>query len=254
MTPHPENVAVVFEAGSQRVLARVSGEIDTDQAADLREELTAALAAGRTGLDVDLAGVTFCDSSGLHVLLDLHRLALQAGKTLVLTELSRPVDRLLHLTGAQRVLTVGARELTVSARRYGPTVHLTPAGRLDHDTRSALEEVQGTLDGVDVVACDMQELTVLSLPGLHVLIDFVRQLDARGIAFFAYNWQHQPRRLLDLLDEQHPPADRPTRLLRRLQDFAAAARTAGAARAAAEPSVDRPPLRGTGADCPVPRA
>ncbi|MFD9724778.1 hypothetical protein [Streptomyces sp. NPDC059072] len=80
----------------------------------------------------------------------------------------------------------------------------------------------------------MRDLTFLDGVGLNSLLDFAGRLDARGIAFFAYNWQHQPRRLLGLLDELYAPDDtggRPTRLLRRLQDFAAAARTAGAARA-----------------------
>ncbi|MFJ8130092.1 anti-sigma factor antagonist [Streptomyces hydrogenans] len=232
MNPQSEHVAVVFEPGPRRVLARVSGDIDMDEAEGLRAELTEGLAAGLTGLDVDLAGVTFCDSSGLHVLLDLDELALSAGKTLVLTALSRPVARLLHLTGMERVLTVRAHVLWVEHRRYGPTVHLAPVGQLNGSTRSALDEVRLPLDGVDVVACDMQELTLLDVTGLDALLDFAQRLDGRGIAFFVYNWQPQPRGLLDLVDEQHPSAARPTRMLRRLQDFAAAARTAGAAKAA----------------------
>ncbi|MFD7631844.1 STAS domain-containing protein [Streptomyces sp. NPDC059851] len=63
-----------------------------DDAADLRRDLTVALAASRSGLDIDLAAVTFCDSSGLHVLLDLDRLALQTGKTLVRTALASARD------------------------------------------------------------------------------------------------------------------------------------------------------------------
>ncbi|MCF3179956.1 anti-sigma factor antagonist [Streptomyces polychromogenes] len=232
MTSQPARVAVVFEPGPQRVLAQVSGEIDMDQAPALREELTAALAACRTGLDIDLAGVTFCDSSGLHVLLDVDQLAVQAGKTLVLTALSRPVARLLHMSGVERVLTVRAQVLWVKHRRYGPTVHLTPVGQLNESTRGALDEVQAAVKDVDVVACDMQELTLLDVTGLNALVDFARRLNENGIAFFVYNWQSQPRGLLDLVDEQYPQAERPTRLLRRLQDFAAAARAAGAAKAA----------------------
>ncbi|MBT2446220.1 STAS domain-containing protein [Streptomyces sp. ISL-43] len=123
-------------------------------------------------------------------------------------------------------------------RRYGPTVHLSPAGELDLETRSALDEVQAGLDGVTVVACDMQRLTFMDVTGLHALTAFVRRLDGRGIAFFAYNWQPQPRRLLDLIDALYPPADRngnrsgPTQLLRRsLRDSAVSHRAAGAARA-----------------------
>ncbi len=108
-TLRPSTVAVVFEPGPQRVLARVRGEIDLDDAPGLREDLVTALEASQAGLDVDLSAVTFCDSSGLHILLDLNRLATESGKSLVLTALSRPVARLLQITGAQRVLTVRDR-------------------------------------------------------------------------------------------------------------------------------------------------
>ncbi|MEW2412491.1 STAS domain-containing protein [Streptomyces sp. NPDC046866] len=246
MTSQPERVAVVCESGPHRVLARVSGEIDMDEAVGLREELTAALEAGHTGLDVDLAAVTFCDSTGLHVLLELNELAVQAGKTLVLTALSPPVARLLHLSGVERVLTVRPPVLWVKHRRYGPTVHLAPVGQLDETTGAVLEKATAGLEGVDVVACDMQELTLMDVTGLDALIGFARRLNARGIAFFVYNWQPQPRELLDLVDRQYPRAQRPTRLLRRLQDFAAAARTAGAAKAACEPRT------GPGAGCAGP--
>ncbi|MET3984346.1 STAS domain-containing protein [Streptomyces sp. PvR034] len=104
-TLHPSAIALVFEPGPQRVLARVRGEIDMDDAGGLREDLLTALTSSRAGLDLDLSAVTFCDSSGLHVLLDLHKLATEAGKSFVLTAVSRPVAHLLQLTGIQRLLT-----------------------------------------------------------------------------------------------------------------------------------------------------
>ncbi|MFJ3842031.1 STAS domain-containing protein [Streptomyces sp. NPDC090054] len=128
-------------------------------------------------------------------------------------------------------------DFRVMPRRYGPTVHLTPTGELDLDTRTALDEVPAALDGASVVACDMRHLTFMDVTGLYGLTTFVRRLDARGIAFFAYNWQPQPLRLMDLVDGFHQPAGRkgtggPTRLLRRsLQGSVAAAREAVAARA-----------------------
>ncbi|KPI04154.1 anti-anti-sigma regulatory factor, SpoIIAA [Actinobacteria bacterium OV450] len=159
MTSPSGLLTVVVEPGPQRTRVRVSGEIYTDDDADLRKDLTAALNASPGGLDVDLSGVTFCDSKGLHVLLDLHQQALQAGKTFVLTTLSHPLARLLHITGTQDVLSVqdiqdmpaseaqhgvaGARtgqgrplDFQMRTRRYGPTVHPTPIGELDMDTSS----------------------------------------------------------------------------------------------------------------------
>ncbi|MFF8265213.1 STAS domain-containing protein [Streptomyces virginiae] len=123
-------------------------------------------------------------------------------------------------------------------RRYGPTVLLTPTGELDLDTRAALDEVQTGLDAVAAVACDMRHLTFMDVTGLHGLTAFAHRLGARGIALFAYNWQPQPLRLMNLIDSLYPPADRngdhdgPTRLLRRsLQGSVDAARAGGAARA-----------------------
>ncbi|MFD7258236.1 STAS domain-containing protein [Streptomyces sp. NPDC059874] len=113
----PPAISVDFEAGPQRILARVRGEIDIDHANALREDLVSALEASRLGLDVDLSGVTFCDSSGLHLLLDLNRMASGTGKSLVLTALSRRVSRLLDVTGTQEVFTVrGPADPTGSGR------------------------------------------------------------------------------------------------------------------------------------------
>ncbi|HSX98464.1 MAG TPA: STAS domain-containing protein [Streptomyces sp.] len=131
-------------------------------------------------------------------------------------------------------------DLRMMTRRCGPTVHLTPIGELDVDTRGALDEVQTAVEGVDVVACDMRRLTFLDVSGLHGLIAFVRRLDQRGVAFFAYNWQPEPLRLLDLVDDLAVPIGRagdrgtPTELLRQsLRGSAAAHRAAGAAQAQA---------------------
>ncbi|WP_331732572.1 STAS domain-containing protein (plasmid) [Streptomyces avidinii] len=121
-------------------------------------------------------------------------------------------------------------------RRYGPTVHLTPTGELDLDTRAALGEVQTDLDAVAAVACDMRHLTFMDVTGLHGLTAFAHRLGIRGIAFFAYNWQPQPLRLMNLIDSLYQPADRngnhggATQLLRRSVQGSATA--AGAARAA----------------------
>lgn len=111
----------------------------------------------------------------------------------------------------------------ITIRRYGPTLHLTPAGELDLDTGPAFERVRLALDDqVAVVACDMRRLTFIDVTGLHRLLDLAAHLHRRGIAFFAYNWQRQPLRLLDLTDrlDQTRPGTAgnrlaPTRLLRR---------------------------------------
>lgn len=122
-------------------------------------------------------------------------------------------------------------DFRVMPRRYGPTVHLAPAGELDLETRIALDELYIGADGPTIVACDMSRLTFMDVTGLNSLIDFADRLDRRGIAFFAYNWPPQPQRLLDHIDALYPPPGTgirvPTRLLRRsLRDATAAHRAA----------------------------
>ncbi|MEU6309401.1 STAS domain-containing protein [Streptomyces sp. NPDC047014] len=130
-------------------------------------------------------------------------------------------------------------DFRLTVKRYGPTVHLAPSGELDLDTGPALDGVRAEYRDADVVACDMRRLTFLDVAGLHALLGLAHRLEAYGTAFFAYNWQPQPRRLLDLVDQVeliegpgragHRAAA--TRLLRRtLQDSATAARSARASR------------------------
>ncbi|MGW1942403.1 STAS domain-containing protein [Streptomyces goshikiensis] len=112
-------------------------------------------------------------------------------------------------------------DFRVMPRRYGPTVYLAPAGELDLDSRPALDELYIGADEATVVACDMRHLTFMDVTGLNGLIAFVDRLDCRGIRFYAYNWQPQPYRLLDLVDALSPPTGAkgtrggPTALLRR---------------------------------------
>ncbi|WP_158076971.1 STAS domain-containing protein [Streptomyces sp. CB02009] len=123
MTSPP--LAVVIEPGPRRMLARVCGEIDTDNAHELRRTLVAALDSSARGLDIDLSGVTFCDCTALHVLLHLNQLAQQAGKTLVLSALGPRTARLLQITRTHHVFTTPAHVPRVGAGTDAPT----PRGR-----------------------------------------------------------------------------------------------------------------------------
>jgi anti-sigma B factor antagonist len=83
------------------VVARLSGELDLAARDAVVEALVPPLshdAASR--LVVDMAGVTFCDSSGLGALLDVRRAAADADVAMALRAVSRQVARLLDLTDA----------------------------------------------------------------------------------------------------------------------------------------------------------
>ena len=86
-----------YSAGERTVVA-VTGELDIDTEQALRHALREALAHSVHGLDLDLAGVDFCDCSGLNVLLHIRRLALAAAKTVRIQTGGVAVERLLTLT------------------------------------------------------------------------------------------------------------------------------------------------------------
>ena len=91
---------------STHTLLRVRGEIDVATAPGVRERLFGLLRSGMGLVIVDLSGVSFCDASGLGVLVGGHRRALMLGVTLRLTAASPALARLLRIHGLDRVLTI----------------------------------------------------------------------------------------------------------------------------------------------------
>ncbi|MEE1783810.1 STAS domain-containing protein [Streptomyces sp. SP17BM10] len=82
---------------------RARGEIDLDTAPRLLRELERALAEHHVVV-LDLSQVTFMDCSGLGALVQARNQADRGGRRLVLRGVSRPVARILRLTGLTRRL------------------------------------------------------------------------------------------------------------------------------------------------------
>jgi anti-sigma B factor antagonist len=80
------------------VVLVVLGEIDIATAPTLEERLTEAEARDAANVIVDLDGVTFMDSTGLHVLVT-HALSRDNGNRLRLTQGSPQVQRLFAVSG-----------------------------------------------------------------------------------------------------------------------------------------------------------
>lgn len=81
-------------------------EIDIGTSTDFANDLADAIGAGAATVEVDFSAVTFCDSTGLRVLIHGAKLARVAGCTLVIKQ---PTDRLLRLAdllGASAVLAL----------------------------------------------------------------------------------------------------------------------------------------------------
>ncbi|MGW7447925.1 STAS domain-containing protein [Kitasatospora sp. NPDC054795] len=96
----------VGDRGPVRIVT-VTGELDHDTADDLRTALARPpSAAGIERIVVDLAGLRFCDSTGLNVLLRARLDAQGDGVRLELAGAGPLVVRLLAITGADGVLRV----------------------------------------------------------------------------------------------------------------------------------------------------
>lgn len=98
-TPQPLHVDTVL--GLDPVLMRVCGDLDMDSAASLRTVLEPLLAKS---VEMDLANVTFIDSSGVNVLLSHHERCRAAGGRLVVLHPSRAVRQILQLLGVYGLL------------------------------------------------------------------------------------------------------------------------------------------------------
>ncbi len=87
----------------------VTGELDHDNPEPLRGAIEQALAQGAERIVVDCGGLTFCDSTGLNILLRGRLDALEAGSTLELAALPPAVARMFEITGALSLFTVHAQ-------------------------------------------------------------------------------------------------------------------------------------------------
>ena len=101
--PQPFGVSIAQVDGHSNV--RVTGEIDLATATELRQRLNPVIAAGTGDVHVDLADVTFLDSSGLAVLLAAHRwLHDNHQHRLTVRNPSKAVLRVFELSGVLHVM------------------------------------------------------------------------------------------------------------------------------------------------------
>src|ERR1700722_6257528 len=90
------------------VVCRIVGDLDLGGVGRARTGLDRAVALGEPLVVVDLAGVGFCDSAGLNLLLQVRLEAEHVGVRLGLAALSSPVARIFELTGASELFRVYA--------------------------------------------------------------------------------------------------------------------------------------------------
>ena len=93
---------------SESLRLLLSGELDMATADELRSIGIRALASlgERARLDVDMAALTFIDSSGLGALISIRNAAEDGGHEVALMNVSPSIVRLLELTGLRDAFTI----------------------------------------------------------------------------------------------------------------------------------------------------
>ena len=86
----------------------LSGEVDIFTAPQFKECLLELLDAGVKRLVVDLSQITFIDSTALGVLIGGVRRVHSSGGAMTIVVTTRPVERVLSITGLDRVFSMHA--------------------------------------------------------------------------------------------------------------------------------------------------
>jgi anti-anti-sigma factor len=99
--PDRDPVLPPFLLSIDLVAGRISlhGELDRRHVDRLLESVTVLNYSTSPRWSIDLAGVTFCDTAGLHALVAAQGLAHDAGRTFVVTRPGHWLCRLLRLAG-----------------------------------------------------------------------------------------------------------------------------------------------------------
>lgn len=105
MAPSPSQLEIVERSGPAAA-ARLSGDLDIVTSDDVKRELVELVDAGHSTLALDLSDVGFVDSSGLGVLVAVHRHAEARGGQFVVRSTPPQVRRLFEITRLGDLLTV----------------------------------------------------------------------------------------------------------------------------------------------------
>jgi len=93
-----EPFCVDVAPGRGEIVVQATGELDLQSAGMLESAVAQLRRDGHEGIVVDLSRVEFIDSTGLRVLLGLHRAAQHEGRAITLVPGPRPVQRIFELT------------------------------------------------------------------------------------------------------------------------------------------------------------
>jgi anti-sigma B factor antagonist len=99
----PEERRAVQWLGQVAVVP-VPVEVDISNADNVRDDLLSVLKEGPVALVVDMSRTTFCDSAGVNALVRVYQQALAAGVAVRLVVTTSAVQRVLAITGVDRLI------------------------------------------------------------------------------------------------------------------------------------------------------
>ncbi|HEV3091211.1 MAG TPA: STAS domain-containing protein [Candidatus Cybelea sp.] len=106
MTHDELNIDLKTEDGGSTLVFRLRGSLDLATAPTVRAALVEATEGGSHHLIVDLTQLEFLDSTGLGVLVGVHRRTAERDGSLRLVVNEGPISRLLSITGLIAVFAV----------------------------------------------------------------------------------------------------------------------------------------------------
>jgi anti-sigma B factor antagonist len=97
---------IEVQNSDQRTLVTLSGELDASTASSLYDTLSELEVADAHNVVIDLAKVTFMDSTGLAVIVTEHKRLQHAKGTLTIFSPPSSVRRLFEITGLTKLLDI----------------------------------------------------------------------------------------------------------------------------------------------------
>lgn len=88
---------IQVERTDSKLHVSVAGEVDVSNASELRDQLDSELESTLTGIEVDLSGVPYIDSTGIGVLVAFAHKAFELGVAFHVTNPQRNVARVFTL-------------------------------------------------------------------------------------------------------------------------------------------------------------
>jgi anti-anti-sigma factor len=122
---------VRFEREDETVVAILTGEVDMSNAASVRRQIADAVTPDDDALIVDLSGLSFMDSAGLHAVIELGTVLEERRQQLLLClPHDSPIERAVEIIGLPHAVSVHAdrgaamdavRASAMESRPIGPT-------------------------------------------------------------------------------------------------------------------------------------